>query len=129
MLELLGKTSPAHLPGRSRVDCVRGDAAPSDLVFVEWAPGREKKTGEHSKLASKEQIKECLLESTRAVISPDGWKLCLRDKDKNELYNLEGDPDERHNLYYGHEHRQVIDRLRAEIHAWQQRVGDRIELS
>jgi hypothetical protein len=116
------------LAGQSKANCIRGDAAPLDFVFVEWAPGREKKTGERSKLASKEQIKECLLESTRAVISPDGWKLCLRDKDKNELYNLRDDPDERHSLYYRHEQRDVINRLTREIHLWQERVGDPVKV-
>jgi arylsulfatase A-like enzyme len=128
MLELLGKTPPPQLAGQSRANCIRGDAAPSDLVFIEWAPGKEKKTGEHSKLASKEQIKECLLESTRAVVSPDGWKLCLRDKDKNELYNLRDDPDERHNLYNDSEQAKVVDRLTREIHLWQQRVGDTVKV-
>jgi arylsulfatase A-like enzyme len=128
MLELLGKTPPAQLAGQSRASCIRGDASPSEFVFIQWAPGKEKKTGEHSKLASKEQIKECLLESTRAVVSPDGWKLCLRDKDKNELYNLSDDPDERHNLYHDQAQREVIDRLTHEIHLWQQRVGDTVKV-
>jgi arylsulfatase len=128
MLELLGKTPAAQLAGQSRANCIRGNASPSEFVFIEWAPGKEKKTGERSKLASKEQIKECLRESTRAIVSPDGWKLCLRDKDKNELYNLRDDPDERHNLYYSQGQRDVIDRLTREIHLWQQRVSDTVEV-
>jgi len=128
MLELLGKTPLAQLAGQSRTNCIRGGGPPSEFVFIEWAPGKEKKTAERSKLASKEQIKECLLESTRAVVSPDGWKLCLRDKDKNELYNLRNDPDERHNLYYGQGQRELIDRLTHEIHLWQQRVGDTVKV-
>ncbi len=128
MLELLGKTPVAEFAGQSRAYSMRGDASPQDLVFIEWAPAKEKKDLERSKLASKEQIKECLRESTRAVVSPEGWKLCLRDKDKNELYNLRDDPDERHNLYYGHGQGDVIDRLTREIHLWQQRVGDTVKV-
>jgi hypothetical protein len=64
--------------------------------------------GKESKLAGKADIDCALDQSTRAVVSPDGWKLCLRDKDKNELYNLGADPDERHNLFYDNSHRDVI---------------------
>ena len=55
-------------------------------------------------------------------------KLCLRDKDKNELYNLREDPDERHNLYYRSEQVEIIARLTDEIHRWQRRVGDTLKL-
>jgi hypothetical protein len=60
----------------------------------------------------------CIRESTRAVISPDGWKLCLRDFDKSELYNLGNDPGERQNLFYRSEGREGIGHLRNAIYAW-----------
>ena len=41
---------------------------------VEWAPEKEK-INKHTKLGNKEQIKQALGESTRAVVTPDGWKL------------------------------------------------------
>ena len=115
------------LAGQSKANCIRGRTPPSEWAFIERAL-RKEKNGERSKLASKEQIKERLLESTRAVVSPDGWKLCLRDKDKNELYNLRDEPDERHNLYYSQRQRELIDRLTHEIHLWQQRVGDTVKV-
>jgi hypothetical protein len=37
-------------------------------------------------------IKRAVEESTRTVVTPDDWKLCLRDKDPNELYDLKDDP-------------------------------------
>jgi hypothetical protein len=61
-------------------------------------------------------------------VSPDGWKLCLRDKDKNELYNLHDDPEERMNLYYKNTHAEITSRLTSEIHEWQERVGDTLKL-
>jgi hypothetical protein len=67
-------------------------------------------------------------ESTRAIISPDGWKLCLRDHDLNELYNLQTDPIETHNRYYDRDHRSIIERLTREIHCWQESVGDSLKL-
>jgi hypothetical protein len=63
------------------------------------------------------------------VITPDGWKLCLRDSDLNELYNLKDDPDEVRNLYYTGEHREIISRCREEIQRWQKSTGDKIKLS
>ena len=44
-------------------------------------------------------VKRAVDESTRTIVTPDGWKLCLRDKDLNELYNLNDDPFETRNLY------------------------------
>lgn len=100
---------------------------PAEPVFIEWAPGKEK-INKHTKLASKDQIKQALGESTRAMVTPDGWKLCLRDQDKNELYKLREDPDERHNLYSDAGQRDTVKRLTDEIHQWQQRVGDTVKV-
>src|SRR5207237_8987897 len=94
MLDLLGKTPDPQCVGKSRAALIRGETMPAEPVFIEWAPGKEK-INKHTKLASKNEVKEALNESTRAIVTPDGWKLCLRDKDKNELYNLRADPDER----------------------------------
>ena len=71
---------------------------------------------------------ERLGESTRAAITPEGWKLCLRDKDKNELYNLRSDPHEQHNLFSASEQKDVVSRLGAEIRRWQKHAGDSVEV-
>ena len=73
-------------------------------------------------------IKRAVEESTRTVVTPDGWKLCLRDKDSNELYNLKDDPFETRNLYSDHQHASVISRLTGEIHRWQESANDRLKL-
>ena len=125
MLDLLGKPSHAQCAGQSRAGLVRGESAGPEFVFLQWAPSKEP-IHTRSKLASPEQIERVLDESTRAVVSPDGWKLCLRDKDKNELYNLREDPDERRNLYYQHGHRDVIVDLTNRIQRWQQSTGDKL---
>ncbi|PYK91571.1 MAG: hypothetical protein DME35_01695 [Verrucomicrobia bacterium] len=127
MLDLLGKTPDPQFVGKSRAALVRGETMPPESVFIEWAPGKEK-INKHTKLGSKDQIKQALGESTRAIVTPDGWKLCLRDKDKNELYNLRDDPDERHNLYVDASQSDTIKRLTDEIHLWQQRVGDTLKV-
>ena len=128
MLDLLGKPAHRQCAGHSKANLIRGETAPPDLVFLQWAPTKSDIDIRQSALASKEAIKNCLQESTRAVVSPDGWKLCLRNKDKNELYNLRDDPDERHNLYYGAPDHEVIAHLITKIHHWQQQVGDKLRV-
>jgi hypothetical protein len=74
-------------------------------------------------------IKRAVEESTRTLVSPDGWKLCLRDKDLNELYNLKDDPWETRNLYSERQYASVISRLASEIHRWQESANDKLDLS
>src|SRR5207244_2625353 len=121
ILDLLGKIPDPQSVGKSRAPLLRGQQMPTDPVFIEWAPGKEK-INKHTKLAGKDQVKQALLEYTRAVVTGDGWKLCLRDKDKNELYNLRDDPDERRNLYSDASKRDVIAHLTDEIHRWQEQT-------
>src|SRR5262249_44540022 len=80
LLDLLGKSAPSQCAGQSRANLVRGESSPSDFIFLRWAPTKVDVAIKHSTLASKQQIHACLNESTRAVVSPYGWKLCLRDK-------------------------------------------------
>jgi Domain of unknown function (DUF4976) len=73
-------------------------------------------------------IKRAVEESTRTVVSPDGWKLCLRDKDRNELYNLKDDPFEARNLYSDPQYASVTSRLSGEIQRWQETTNDKLKL-
>ena len=110
---------------------MRGESSPQDLVFLEWAPPVPKRNMElekPSKLGTTAEIDRALNQSTRAVISPDGWKLCLRDQDKNELYNLRADPEERKNLYSDAAHQGMVKKLTDGIYDWQQRTGDSIKI-
>jgi hypothetical protein len=62
------------------------------------------------------------------VISPDGWKLCLSDVDKCQLFNLRKDPGETINLFDSGLHADVILRLTKEIRKWQESVDDRVKV-
>ena len=73
-------------------------------------------------------VKRAVEESTRTIVTPDDWKLCLRDKDFNELYNLNDDPLERHNLYADRQFGSVIVRLTDEIRRWQEATNDKVKL-
>jgi arylsulfatase A-like enzyme len=128
MLDLMAKPLHPQCVGRSHTDLIRGENSAPLPVFLEWAPSPPKKSIQNSKLASPPEIVRALSESTRAIVSPDGWKLCLRDKDKNELYNMRDDPDERHNLYYAGAHGEIVTKLTDEIHHWQERAGDNLKV-
>ena len=82
---------------------------PPQSIFMEWSPNRAK-TVKRSSLATRRQAKRAMEESTRAIVTNDGWKICLRDRDLNELYNLRVDPIEAHNLYYTGKYDAVIAR-------------------
>jgi len=127
MLELLGVDPDRKLPGKSLVPAMKGEAAASEPVFVEWNAPQAMEKGRNPGGARRDASR---LEgpSTRAVIAPDGWKLCLNDRDRSQLFNLEKDPGETVNLYGRSEQRSVIERLAALIRAWQQRVDDRVGL-
>ena len=127
LLDLLGKPKRDQCAGKSLLPLMRGEAMPSENVFIEWAPNRTK-IKKRTSLASRREIKRAVDESTRAVISPDAWKLCLRDKDLNELYNLNDDPRETHNLYEDRQYSSVISRLRGEIHRWQEATMDKLKV-
>ena len=127
LIDLLGQPRHFQCAGKSLLPLIRGEGMPPDSIFIEWAPNRTKiKKG--TSLAPRRAIKRAVEESTRTVVSADGWKLCLRDKDSNELYNLNGDPLETRNLYSDREYAPVISRLAGEIHRWQKLTDDRLKI-
>jgi len=105
LLELMGVRDPG-LDGRSLLGYLSAERSPED-VFIQWTqdPGEGGPNG-------------------RAVITPDGWKLVLHDRDVSMLFDRKGDPLEMRNLY-GHPE---TKRLRAKIVAWQKATGDPLEL-
>ena len=127
LLDLLGEPKPNQCAGHSLAPLLHGESMAPGNVFIEWSPNRFK-VMKGTKLASRRKIKRAMNESTRAVISPEGWKLCLRDQDLNELYNLEADPNETHNLYYQPDYRAIIEQGRRDILSWQRTTGDTLKL-
>jgi len=130
VLELLGSKRGADLPGRSLVPLIETGRTAQDHVFIQWNPNsgalKLKKGG--TNLASKGQLKRIENEHSRAVISPDGWKLCLSDVDKSQLFNLRDDPGETTNLFDSTRHRDVISRLTGKIRQWQESVHDKVKV-
>ena len=129
VLDLMGKQPEEQCAGTSRAAWMRGEDCDAETVFIQRSPVARPKAKEHTRLADAATVKSALLESTRVAISADGWKLCLRDRDKNELYNLAADPGERQNLYSHRESRTVSSRRTKEIHEWQAKKADKVPLS
>jgi arylsulfatase A-like enzyme len=127
LLDLLGQPKHLQCTGKSLLPRIHEEALPPEGVFIEWAPNRTKiKKG--TSLASRRMIKRAVDESTRTLVSPDGWKLCLRDKDLNELYNLRDDPLETRNLYSDQQYASLISRYTEKIHRWQESTSDRLKI-
>ena len=131
VLELLNRPRASQPVGKSLLPLMHGEKTQAKDIFVEWNPykKREKRLKKDTNLASQQQVQEAISESTRTVISPDGWKLSLRDKDLNELYNLNEDPQEARNLYYSGQHFEIIARCGDTIRRWQESTGDAVKLS
>lgn len=126
LLALLGRREHPG-PGKSRLPLLGGETTPPENVFLEWSPNREKMV-KGSSLGNWWNRRRAIKESTRTIVMPDGFKLSLRDKDLNELYNLKADPIEATNLYYTGNYKEIITRGRAEIRRWQESVGDELKI-
>jgi len=127
LLDLLGQPNHPQCAGKSLLPLITEEAAPSQNVFLEWAPNRTKvKKG--TKLARRRLVKRAVEESTRTIVTPEGWKLCLRDKDLNELYNLKDDSLEARNLYADRQYASVISHLADEIRRWQESANDKLKV-
>ncbi len=127
VLDLLGKGSHQQCAGKSRAAVLHGEPMPAELAHMEWAFKPYKVKSSELKWG-KAANQAALHETTRAVVSPEGWKLCLRDLDKNELYNLRADPREEHNLYGRAEYNEIVTQLRDKILAWQETVSDTVKV-
>jgi arylsulfatase A-like enzyme len=127
LLDLLGQSNHPQCAGKSLLPLVHNETASIQNVFLEWAPNRTKvKKG--SRLARRRMIKRAVEESTRTLVTPDGWKLSLRDKDLNELYHLKDDPFETRNLYPDAQYASVVSGLASEIYRWQRTTNDKLKL-
>jgi arylsulfatase A-like enzyme len=127
LLDLLGQPNHPQCAGKSLLPLITEEASERENVLLEWAPNRTKvKKG--TKLARRRLVKRAVEEFTRTIVTPNGWKLCLRDKDLNELYNQKDDPVEMRNLYADRQYASVISHLADEIHRWQESANDKLKV-
>jgi arylsulfatase A-like enzyme len=127
MVELLGGENSSQLAGTSLATLARGETKQTGPVLIEWAPNRIKvKKG--TELASRWLVKRAVNESTRTIVTSEGWKLSLRDRDLNELYSLSEDPAETRNLHGDEKYISIVGKLMEGIHDWQQQTGDKLRV-
>lgn len=124
LLDLMSHAIPGNLPGQSLTPLMRGESVAEDHVFIEWNPNVFK-VMPGSTMASRAEMDRVAGEHTRTVVSPDGWKLCLSDADRSQLFNLNDDPGETTNLFDSGRHTDVIQRLTRRIQDWQRQTGDK----
>ncbi len=127
LLDLLGSSPKDACQGTTLAPLLRGDAGQPSPVFIEWSPNRTKLV-KRSVVSSSRRAKRAMEESTRSIVTPDGWKCNLRDCDISELYRLADDPRERVNLFNDQRYSDVVSRCRFEIQRWQESVGDTLKL-
>lgn len=131
LLDFLGKPAPRGLQGKSLRGLIEGRSQAGD-VFIEWNPqvyGSPRRFAPDSiKGVSEQERKRAAAAHIRTVITPEGWKLCLCDKDKSQLFNLRDDPGETQNLFYSSGHRGIISSLTHKIVQWQETTGDSVKL-
>jgi arylsulfatase A-like enzyme len=108
LMELLGVKVP-DLAGRSLVPMLAGGTRPDSFVFLEWTADRGD-SGEGP--------------NGRTVVSPDGYKLVLYDKDRSLLFDHNKDPQELRNVYGKPEYAAVQAGLRKKIEEWQKQTRD-----
>jgi hypothetical protein len=129
---VMGRDIPSSLEGKSLASLIRGKTIPEDYLFIEWnpqVPYITKETDYKGSLpVSLEEINQANWSGTRTVISPDGWKLCLHDKDNSQLFNLKNDPYETNNLFTDPVSHEQIKFLSDKIKEWQKNTKDKLTL-
>jgi len=129
LLDLMGVRRTRQLPGHSLKPLIIGGQPVEDHIFIEWNPALLRGSTPHSiPDVSADDVKRVHASATRTVISPDGWKLCLSDRDNCQLFNIAKDPGETTNLYYSGQHRDVISSLTGKILEWQETVNDTVSV-
>jgi len=129
--QLAGKPISPHLQGNSLMPLMEGSSTEERPVFIQWNRSlRDVRLQDYMRrFADGRELLQSLNGRSRAVVSPDGWKLVLAEHDKNLLFNLNEDPYETRNLYHSEAHQDVRERLTTTILQWQQNTQDTVPLS
>lgn len=113
LLDLMGEEIPSHLQGNSWACSLRKhEDPPKQDVIIEMNGGPWPFTN---------MPKEPL----RTLRTNDGWKMTLAPEGEGEMYNLNVDPKEMHNVFYDSGSLKRIQRHAAEINLWQRSTGDK----
>ena len=121
LLDLLGEPVPEHLQGKSLVPALAGDGPLEDNeVFIEWNGTHPTMPDRHLGTAA---IDRMITLAWRTVVL-GRWKLNLCAGDQCELFDLQSDPHETHNLFDDPAQRDRVRDMAARIRVWQGETGD-----
>ncbi|NTV38128.1 MAG: hypothetical protein HGA82_02955, partial [Anaerolineales bacterium] len=126
LLDLMGGT-PDGLPGKSLAPVLRGERRAQDDVFVQWN-GAEGEVTANVPGTTEQDVNRVKDAPIRTVIAQDGWKLCLCERDKSQLFDLNTDPYETRNLYGEESQMDRVHDLSQRIRAWQESVKDTVSV-
>jgi hypothetical protein len=113
----MGEPITEGLHGQSRVDVLKGEATLDDTdVFIEHKGMGDRDLGNPL-------INEMNNLPWRSIVTGDRWKLNLCAADQCELFDLNSDSIEEHNLFNDPDQRDRIRLMAAKIRPWQHQVG------
>ncbi len=117
LLDVMGLDAPNHLQGQSLRPEIEAGVCTRDVV-VEWNP--------HNADGDRSMANANV--SWRAIVTADGWKLCLHSAGEHQLYDLNKDPLETTNLYGSREQQERVNDLTQRLLAWQERTSDTADI-
>ena len=130
LLDLLGQPLPDHLQGVSRTPVLTGDDSLADNdVVIEWSPDpKVSSAAKEVEGFSAADIERLSRQHWRTIISADGWKLTIYTDDRDELYNLNTDPDELTNRIDDPALEPRLAELTERLLEWQRQTKDELAL-
>lgn len=131
LLDLLGGRPEVNstLAGKSRWTELQGHGLKPRPVFVEWNPNTSDiKNPKVPPAGLVEEADWYQRESSRSVLTPDGYKLTLSDRDRPQFFHLAKDPEETRNLVGEASCRPALRAAWEQLEAWQQATGDAVPL-
>ncbi len=126
LLDLMGGKADG-LPGKSLAPALRGECRAESDVFIEWN-GAEGELYANLPGVTRQDVDRVKDAPIRTVTTQDGWKLCLCERDKSQLFDLNSDPYETHNLFGEEGHADRVRDLAQRIRAWQKTVKDEVKV-
>ena len=135
LLKAMGKSGFDYekFPGSSLLDFAEGKKLRQDHSYIEWTPNYlnkpKKRVPDAIPGIPESELIKIANQNVRTVVSPEGWKLCLSDKDKSQLFNIKKDPYEMSNLFYSKDHDKIKTVLVEKIFNWQKSTNDKIKLN
>ena len=126
LLDLMGHEVPGYLEGRSLVPALKAEEFPEEDIFIEWNSAMDYRVRDWAEreITEADSVRLAASPSIRTVISKEGLKLSLSNRDKSQLFDLNKDPLEIENLFYKDEYQQTIKELAGKIKKWQTLTND-----